>query len=93
MTLVSGQIYRCLPFLQSQTLPVLQIKGSATVYVSLEQTQPTDTSDMVDVTSEVEEGFNTLLGQIRFICVVFSSGSEVKESGIVTAQSKLDRLS
>ena len=93
MTLVSGTIYRCLPFIQSQTLPVLHIKGSVAVYVSLAQTAPTAVSEMIDVSDEIEEGFNTLSGQIRFICVVFESGAEASESGIVTAQSKLDRLS
>lgn len=92
MNLVSGEIYRCIPFLQSQTLPVLQITGSATVYVSLSQTKPSSVDEMFDVTDEVKEGFNTLSGQIRYICVVFSEPSVVSESGIVTYQSKLDNL-
>lgn len=92
MNLVSGEIYRCIPFLQSQTLPVLQITGSATVYVSLSQTKPASVDEMFDVTDEVKEGFNTLSGQIRYICVVFSEPSVVSESGIVTYQSKLDNL-
>lgn len=93
MNLVSGEIYRCLPFIQSQTFPVLQITGDATVYVSLAQTKPASTDEMFDVTDEVKEGMNTMVGQVRYICVVFSDSSSVSESGIVTAQSKTDRLS
>lgn len=92
MNLVSGEIYRCIPYLQAQVLPTLQIKGSATIYVSLAQTKPTDISEMTDVTDEVEEGLNTLSGQIRYICAVFGSGSSVAESGIVSSQNKTDRL-
>jgi hypothetical protein len=92
MDLVSGKIYRVLPYVQAQTLPVLQINGSATIYVSVAQTEPTSVSEMVDVTNEVEAGFNTLFGQIRYICAVFSSGSSVSEAGIVSQQNKTDRL-
>ena len=93
MKLVSEKIYKVIPFLRSQTLPILKVKGSASVYVSLAQTAPTSVSDMDDITEEIEEGFNTLTGQIRYICAVFSGDSEVEESGIVTSQETTDRLS
>lgn len=92
MNLVSGKIYKCLPFMQAQTFPVLHVTGEATVYVSLDHTAPTDVSQMIDVTEEVEAGCNTLIGQVRYICAVFSGTSAVSESGIVTYQNKSDRL-
>lgn len=85
MKLVSGRIYRCLPYLTSQTFPTLELTGAATIYVSLSQKEPTSIADMTDVTSEVSVGFNTLHGQIRYICAVFGEGSAVNECGIVTS--------
>lgn len=93
MILESNKIYKVVPFLRSQTLPVLEIHGTPTVYVSISQTAPKSISEMTDVTSEVVEGFNTLLGQIRYISVVLNAGDEVKESGIVSTQDTTDRLS
>lgn len=91
MELESGKIYRVIPFTEGRGYPVLEIKGSATVYVSLATTKPLDEhgdpdfTQMVDVTSETTEGMNTLIGLIRYIAVVFDTGSSVKESGVVTS--------
>ena len=92
MTLQSNKIYKVIPFLRSQTLPVLEVKGSPSIYVSLSQTAPTSTSEMTDVTSEIKEGFNTLTGQIRYIAAVLADGDVVNESGVVTTQDTTDRL-
>ena len=92
MTLQSEKIYKTITFLRSQTMPVLEVTGTPTIYVSLEQTAPKSVSEMTNVTDEIKEGFNTLTGQIRYICAVCSDGDVVKESGIVTTQDATDRL-
>ena len=92
MKLVSEKIYKTIPFLRSQTCPVLKVNGTASVYVSIAQTAPKSVSEMDDVSSEIKEGYNTLTGQIRYICAVFDSDSEVSESGIVSTQDTTDRL-
>jgi len=91
MILESGKLYRVRTFTEGRGYPVLEIKGSAEVYVTadahpvlLANGDP-DLESMVDVSGEVEEGVNTLVGLIRYIVVVYESGSEVKESGIISS--------
>ena len=84
MKLVPGKIYRCIPYLTSPTLPTLFVKGAVTLYVSLSQTEPKSINEMDDVTSEIKEGYNTLCGQIRYMCVVCADTAYVEECGIVS---------
>lgn len=83
MLLESGKIYKRKYFADSYMLPTLEITGSAQVYVSNKGEKPTSTSDM-----KLEDGFendkiNTVIAMTRWICVVYSDGSEVYEMGLV----------
>lgn len=97
MILESGKLYRVRTFTEGRGFPVLEIKGSANVYVSTDTIAPLDENGdldkekMVDVSEEVTEGVNTLTGLIRYIAVEYESGSEVKESGIVSSPKTDDR--
>lgn len=84
MKLVPGKIYRCIPYLTSPTFPTLFVSGAVTLYVSLNQTAPKSIDEMDDVTSEIKEGYNTLCGQIRYICVVCADPAYAEECGIVS---------
>lgn len=84
MKLVPNKIYRCIPYLASPAFPTLFISGAMTVYVSLNGTEPKSIANMDDVTNEIKEGYNTLTGQIRYICVVGDAPNYAEECGIVS---------
>lgn len=90
MKLVSGTIYKCIPFLSSPTKPTLYISGAVTLYVSLSQKQPASLAEMTDATAQVKVGFNILSGQIRYIAAEFDADVDVLECGIVTSQEQLN---
>lgn len=91
MKLVSGKIYRCVPYLTSPALPTLFVSGAVTLYVSLNQTAPKSTDEMDDVTAEIKAGYNTLCGQIRYICAVFADPAYAEECGIVSTADYLGK--
>lgn len=83
MLLESGKIYQRKYFADSYMLPTLQIKGSAQIYVSNQGEKPTSTAEMVLETDFEDDAINTIVAMTRWIAVIYESGSEVYEMGLV----------
>lgn len=84
MILESGKIYKRKYFIDSLLCPTLEITGTASVYVSNSCEEPTSVSDMKLETAFENSKINTVIGMTRWICAVYSSGSEVNEMGLIT---------
>jgi hypothetical protein len=83
MLLESGKIYQRKYFADSYMLPTLQIKGSAQVYVSNQAEKPQSISEMIEETDFEDDTINTVIAMTRWIAVVYDSGNEVYEMGLV----------
>lgn len=83
MLMESGKIYQRKYFKDSLLCPTLEIKGTATVYVSNKSEKPNDVSEMSELQNIEANSLLVMTGMTKWIAVSYSSGTEVYEMGLI----------
>jgi hypothetical protein len=84
MLLESEKIYRTQLDTINLVLPTIEVIGAVSFYVSNSVAEPASVAEMTDVSSEIHEGINTLVGQARYVAAVFGEGASVSECGVLS---------
>lgn len=86
MLMESGKIYQRKYFKDSLLCPTLEIKGTATVYVSNKTEKPTDVSEMSELQNVDPNSLLVLTGMTKWIAVSYADSDDtnaVYEMGLV----------
>jgi len=86
MLMESGKIYQRKYFKDSLLCPTLEIKGTATVYVSNATKKPADVSEMSELKNIEPNSLLVLTGMTKWIAVSYEDSdesTEVYEMGLI----------
>lgn len=92
MLLESNKIYRRIIYAPIRLMcPSLEIKGTATLYVSNSATKPSSIDEMEEIDLD-SNTIHSILGQTRWIAVSYDEDTEVYEMGLVESPFKAGSL-
>lgn len=84
MLMKSGKIYRRLLYSPIRLMcPSIEIKGTATLYVSDSSTRPNSVNEMQKINNLKSDAINSILSMTRWIAVTYEEGTEVYEMGLI----------
>lgn len=85
MKLKSNHIYKFYHYKNKLQLPTLSIRGNADVYMSLKSKKPSSVNEMTKIEGFESDQINSILGMVRWICVIFDENTIVEDDGLVTS--------